>query len=83
MCFFVICGYVHRASLAGIYCCAKEGMMFGDNWYLFLLIVMLAFFADGNISDREATVMLAILFALTLTNNLSSDATTTGCFCNK
>ena len=83
MCFFVICGYVHRARLAGIYCCAQEGKMFDDNWYLFLLIVMLAFFADGNISDREATVMLAILFALTLTNNLNSDASTTGCFCNK
>ncbi len=59
--------------------------MFDDNWYLFLLIVMLAFFADGNISDREATVMLAILFALTLTNSSSGSdaASSSGCFCNK
>lgn len=58
--------------------------MFDDNWYLFLLIVMLAFFADGNISQREAAVMLAILFALTLTNSQSDDsASTTGCFCAK
>lgn len=58
--------------------------MFDDNWYLFLLIVMLAFYADGNISQREATVMLAILFALTLTNvPADSTATTTNCFCNR
>lgn len=83
MLFFVIWRYVHGTRRRGIYCCAQEGKMFDDNWYLFLLIVMLAFFADGNISDREATVMLAILFALTLTNNSSADASTTGCFCNK
>lgn len=59
--------------------------MFDDNWYLFLLIVMLAFYSDGNISQREATVMLAILFALTLTNVPSEQdsATTTNCFCNR
>lgn len=59
--------------------------MFEDNWYLFLLIVMLAFFADGNVSQREAAVMLAILFALSLTNDASnsSGTTTSGCFCNK
>jgi len=59
--------------------------MFNDNWYLFLLIVMLAFFADGNISNREAVVMLAILFALTLTNVPSTDDNADGtrnCFCN-
>lgn len=43
--------------------------MFNDNWYLFLLIIMLAFFSDGNISNREGAVMIAILFALTLTND--------------
>ncbi len=57
--------------------------MFDDNWYLFLLIVMLAFFADGSISNREATVMLAILFALTLTNSSEEPASASGCFCNK
>ena len=60
--------------------------MFNDNWYLFLLIVMLAFFADGEISNREATVMLAILFALTITNvpDADEDEDTSGrnCFCN-
>ena len=56
--------------------------MFDDNWFLFLLIVMLAFFADGEISQREATVMLAILFALTLTNVPSGTQTTTSCFCD-
>ncbi len=58
--------------------------MFNDNWYLFLLIVMLAFFADGEISVREGAVMLGILFALTVTNNSDSNGTaTTNCFCNK
>ena len=56
--------------------------MFNDNWYLFLLIVMLAFFADGDINGREATVMLGILFALTLTNG-SETASTTSCFGNR
>ena len=65
--------------------------MFEDNWYLFLLLVMLSFFADGEISTREAYVMLSILLGLTLTNNLededttdnSSSATTSNSFCNK
>ncbi|MDE6302239.1 MAG: hypothetical protein K2M36_01440 [Clostridia bacterium] len=59
--------------------------MFNDNWFLFLLIVMLAFFADGDISNREAIVMLAILFALTITNVPSTDDdddTSRNCFCN-
>lgn len=47
---------------------------------------MLAFFADGEISNREATVMLAILFALTITNvpDADEDEDTSGrnCFCN-
>ena len=65
--------------------------MFEDNWYLFLLIVMLAFFADGEISTKEAFVMISILLALTFTNNLEEDeeeeeedtTTASGCFCNK
>ena len=67
--------------------------MFEDNWYLFLLLVMLSFFADGEISTREAYVMLSILVGLTLTNNLEEDeenatdngttTTTSNCFCNK
>ncbi len=66
--------------------------MFEDNWYLFLLLVMLAFFGDGEVSTREAYVMISILLALTLTNNLedadgtdanSSTTTTSNCFCNK
>lgn len=58
--------------------------MFNDNWFLFLLIVMLAFFADGEISSREAIVMLAILFALTITNvpAADDDDTVRNCFCN-
>ena len=67
--------------------------MFEDNWYLFLLLVMLSFFADGEISTREAYIMLSILVGLTLTNNLEEDeenatdngttTTTSNCFCNK
>ena len=57
--------------------------MFNDNWYLFLLIVMLAFFADGEISGREAAVMLGILFALSVTNGENEATATTNCFCNK
>lgn len=57
--------------------------MFNDNWYLFLLIVMLAFFADGEISNREGAVMLGILFALTVTNGTEEQTATSNCFCNK
>ena len=70
--------------------------MFEDNWYLFLLLVMLSFFADGEISNREAYVMLSILVGLTLTNNLededentengtnnSTQSANANCFCNK
>ncbi len=59
--------------------------MFNDNWYLFLLIVMLVFFEDGEISQREGAVMLGILFALTITNDSENDSTATAsnCFCNK
>ena len=73
------------AQLArGAHILSRGGDMFDDNWYLFLLIVMLAFYSDGNISQREATVMLAILFALTLTNVPSdTNTTTSGCFCNR
>lgn len=65
--------------------------MFEDNWYLFLLLVMLAFFSDGEVSTRESYVMISMLLALTLTNNLedededsdTSATTTNNCFCNK
>lgn len=57
--------------------------MFNDNWFLFLLIVMLAFSADGSISQREIAVMLSILFALTLTEFPNSSEDPNNCFCNK
>ncbi|MBR4800441.1 MAG: hypothetical protein IK048_02045 [Clostridia bacterium] len=64
--------------------------MFEDNWYLFLLLVMLAFFSDGEVSTRESYVMISILLALTLTNDLENEdddtqtaTTTSNCFCNK
>ncbi len=55
-----------------------------DNWYLFLLIIFLVFAADGSVSGTELAVMLAILFALTLTANCcpDSDTETNNCFCN-
>lgn len=59
--------------------------MFEDNWFLFLLIVMIAFAADGAMSERELAIMLAILFALTLTNNQGgfSGNAQASCFCNR
>ena len=59
--------------------------MFEDNWYLFLLIVMIAFVSDGEFSKKETAVMLAVLAALAFTNNADTDATTSAsnCFCNK
>lgn len=57
--------------------------MFEDNWYLFLLIIMIVFVADGSVSERESAVMLAVLFALTLTNTprcLDNSASTNGLF---
>ena len=65
--------------------------MFSNNWFIFLLIVMLSFFTDGEISRREAIVMLAILFALSITNSSDDgldddddddDDTVRNCFCN-
>ena len=64
--------------------------MFSNNWFIFLLIVMLSFFTDGEISRREAIVMLAILFALSITNSSDDDIddddddddTVRNCFCN-
>lgn len=64
--------------------------MFSNNWFIFLLIVMLSFFSDGEISRREAIVMLAILFALSITNSADDganddaddDDTVRNCFCN-
>lgn len=41
-------------------------MASNENWFLFLLIVMSVFAADGNVSSTETAVMLAILFALTV-----------------
>ncbi len=57
--------------------------MFNDNWFLFLLIIMLVFLADGNISGRECAVLLSIVFALAITNNSSDGSATTNCFCNR
>lgn len=64
-----------------------------ENWFLFLLIVMLAFASDGTVSSTESAVMLAILFALTVAGPTltSSDDTSsnpdttadTSCFCNR
>lgn len=59
--------------------------MFEDNWYLFLLIVMIVFISDGDFSRRETAVMIGILAALAFTNSTDTDATTStcNCFCNK
>lgn len=59
--------------------------MFDDNWFLFLLIIMLVFLQDGKFSQREIFVMLAILTALSMTNNLqdSISADSRNCFSAK
>ena len=61
--------------------------MFEDNWYLFLLIVMIVFISDGDFSRRETAVMIGILAALAFTNSSDFDTTSTSgmsnCFCNK
>ncbi len=61
--------------------------MFEDNWYLFLLIVMIVFISDGDFSKRETAVMIGILAALAFTNSVdTSDTSSTSasnCFCNK
>lgn len=61
--------------------------MFEDNWYLFLLIVMIVFISDGDFSRRETAVMIGILAALAFTNTADSvtdsSASTSNCFCNK
>lgn len=41
--------------------------MFNDNWFVFLLIVMMVFAADGDINCTETAVLMAILFALSMT----------------
>lgn len=50
--------------------------MFDDNWFLFLLIIMLVFLQDGKFSQREIFVMLAILTALSMTNDLQDSIST-------
>ena len=61
--------------------------MFEDNWYLFLLIVMIVFISDGDFSRRETAVMIGILAALAFTNSSDFDTisttSTSNCFCNK
>ena len=59
--------------------------MFEDNWYLFLLIVMIVFISDGDFSRRETAVMIGRLAALAFTNSTDTDTTTItcNCFCNK
>ena len=62
--------------------------MFENNWYLFLLIVMIVFISDGDFSRRETAVMIGILAALAFTNSTESDlsaaaTTSNNCFCNK
>lgn len=67
-------------------------MSFNENWFLFLLIVMVVFASDGSVSSTETAVMIAILFALTVAGPTltSSDDTAnpdttadTNCFCNR
>jgi len=41
--------------------------MFSDNWFLFLLVILLLFSSDGEISGTETAVLIAIVFALFLT----------------
>lgn len=55
--------------------------MFEDNWYLFLLVIFLAFSSDGNMSSREIAVMGAVLFALCMTANCP-DENENRCNCN-
>jgi hypothetical protein len=57
--------------------------MFTDNWFLFLLIVMLVFASDGAISQTETAVLLAILFALCLCCNVCNEDAPDDCFCNR
>lgn len=59
--------------------------MFDDNWFLFLLIIMLVFLQDGKFSQREIFVTLAILTALSMTNDLqdSISADSRNCFSAK
>jgi hypothetical protein len=40
--------------------------MFSDNWFLFLLVILLLFSSDGQISGTENAVLIAIVFALFL-----------------
>ncbi len=63
-------------------------MNFDNNWFLFLLIVMLVFSGDGNVSRTEINVYLGILFALALSGLSVSEADDTtdterSCFCNR
>lgn len=58
--------------------------MFNNNWFLFLLIIMLVFASDGTISQTETAVLLAILFALCICCGCSDDdSLNDDCFCNR
>ncbi|MEG2541290.1 MAG: hypothetical protein RSB59_05940 [Clostridia bacterium] len=56
--------------------------MFANNWYMFLLIVMMVFSGDGEITRTESTVMIAILGALCMScccNGESEENSGCGC----
>lgn len=46
--------------------------MFNDNWFLFILVILLLFSSDGNINGTENAVLIAIVFALFLTEGNSN-----------
>ncbi|MDY5345318.1 MAG: hypothetical protein SPG87_02780 [Eubacteriales bacterium] len=42
--------------------------MFNDNWFLFILIVLLMFSDDGELNEVETSVILAICLVLACKN---------------
>lgn len=57
--------------------------MFTDNWFMFLLIIMLVFSSDGSISNTESTVFIFMLFALVVSCGCQGENSDDNCFCNR
>ncbi len=50
--------------------------MFNDNWFLFILIVLLLFADDGELNEVETSLIIAICLVLACKNPSCPGSTT-------
>lgn len=47
--------------------------MFNDNWYLFILLILLMFAEDGEINSLETSLLIAISLVLASNNPTATE----------